>query len=181
MRIITGIAKNKPIKSLEGESVRPTSSRVKEAIFSSLQFDIEGRRVLDLFAGSGQLGLESLSRGAASCVFVDKSAASVETVSSNIKSTGLGKHFRLVNTDACSYLRGCDEKYDLVFLDPPYKAGLLPEVFALLDGVCTAGAIIICEHAADTALSDRIGEDIHMYKQSRYGKTSVTFYKKGGV
>ncbi len=179
MRIVTGSAKNKPLKTLEGDGVRPTSSRVKEAIFSTIQFDIKGRRVLDLFAGSGQLGLEALSRGAASCVFVDESRASVEVVKSNIKSTGLSDNARVVNLDAVAYLSGCHEKFDLVFIDPPYKAGLMPPVLAKIDKVCGEDVIVVCEHPSDIKLCVNIcGMDI--FKESRYGITSVTIFKKGG-
>ena len=119
MRIITGVAKGKRLVTPEGRDVRPTPERVKEGIFSALQFDIEGRRVLDLFAGSGQLGLEALSRGAESAVFVDASNASVKIVKQNIELTGFGNKAKVFCSDYTSFASACRDTFDIVFLDPP--------------------------------------------------------------
>ena len=133
MRIITGVAKGKRLVTPEGRDVRPTPERVKEGIFSALQFDIEGRRVLDLFSGSGQLGLEALSRGAESAVFVDVSNASVKIVKQNIELTGFGNKAKVFCSDYTSFASACRDTFDIVFLDPPYAAGLLmPAVKAVL-------------------------------------------------
>ena len=129
MRIITGSARGTRLASLEGEATRPTAERVKEAIFSSIQFDIEGRSVLDLFAGSGQLGLEALSRGATSAMFVDSSADAMTIVKANAKKTGFFDCSRFLISDYRSYLRKATGRdgYHLIFLDPPYALGLIPD------------------------------------------------------
>ena len=113
---------------------RPTTDRVKEGLFSALQCDIEGRRVLDLFAGTGQLGIECLSRGAASAVFVDRREDAVRLVRENLTLTGLQDRARVVRGDSLEYLRTAGERFDLVLLDPPYQAGLLEPALALLTG-----------------------------------------------
>ena len=105
--------------------MRPTPERVKEGIFSALQFDIEGRRVLDLFAGSGQLGLEALSRGAEGCTFVDASEESLNLVRKNIESTAFSDKAKAVRSDYAAFAAACRDTFDIVFLDPPYSAGLL--------------------------------------------------------
>ena len=122
MRVITGTARGRVLRTLEGEDVRPTTDRVKEAVFSIIQFEIEGRRVLDLFAGSGQLGIEALSRGAASATFVDMSKDSLSTVKYNLEHTKLGDNAKVVQTDALSFLKLTKDKFDIVFLDRHMRA-----------------------------------------------------------
>ena len=125
MRVITGIAGGRKLKSPEGEAVRPTTDQVKQAIFNILQFDLEGRRILDLFGGTGQLGIEALSRGAREAVFTDSSRTSVQLIRENLKRCGL--EGKVLQTDALSYLaRG--EKFDVIFIDPPYDGGLYQAV-----------------------------------------------------
>ena len=123
MRIITGSKRGKKLVTFEGEQVRPTTDRVKESLFNILQFQLEGRRFLDLFAGSGQIGLEALSRGAAQCVFVDASKESIRVVEKNVQSTGMGDRAKVVSSDFAAYLSGCRERFDIAFLDPPYRSG----------------------------------------------------------
>ena len=128
MRIITGSAKGVSLLTLEGDATRPTSARAKEALFSMLQFDIEGRRVLDLFGGSGQLGLEAHSRGAAACTFVDAAPEAVAVIRKNIEKTGFADRARVQNTDYRNFLRKCAaDGFDLVFLDPPYASDALAD------------------------------------------------------
>ena len=117
MRVITGSARGRRLKQLEGLETRPTTGRVKEAVFSILQFDIEGRRVLDLFAGTGQLGIEALSRGAASAVFVEKRRDAANLIRENLKLTELTARARVVGGEAEAFLAGCRERFDLIFLD----------------------------------------------------------------
>ena len=119
MRIITGTARGRRLMTLQGDAVRPTPERVKEALFSMLQFQLEGRRVLDLFAGSGQIGLEALSRGAREVVFVDASRESVSVVEKNIQSTGLSRGAKVVPMDSLLFLQRKNEPFDIAFLDPP--------------------------------------------------------------
>ena len=121
MRVITGTAGGRKLKSPYGNAVRPTTDHVKQAIFNILQYDMEGRRVLDLFGGTGQMGIEALSRGAREAVFVDSSRTSVLLIRENLKLCGFKAD--VLQSDALSYLqRG--EKFDIIFVDPPYDAGL---------------------------------------------------------
>ena len=130
MRVITGSARARRLKELEGMETRPTTDRVKEGLFNVLQFDIEGRRVLDLFAGTGQLGIECLSRGAASAVFVDKRPDAVKLIRENLKLCDLTDRARVVAGDSMEFLKSVREKFDLVLLDPPYQAELLEAAIA---------------------------------------------------
>ena len=153
MRVITGSARGRRLKELTGMETRPTTDKVKESLFSIIQFDIEGRRVLDLFAGTGQLGIEALSRGAASAVFIDRRADAVRLVKDNLELCGLSDRASVRCGDAMSYLRS-GEKFDLIFLDPPYAAGLLGpalEEIARFD-ICREHGIIVAESALETAL-----------------------------
>ncbi|MBE6541485.1 MAG: 16S rRNA (guanine(966)-N(2))-methyltransferase RsmD [Ruminococcaceae bacterium] len=153
MRVITGSARGTKLDTLESDNTRPTSDRVKEALFSMIQFDIEGRVVLDLFAGSGQLAIEALSRGAAKATLIDQSREAVDIIIENAKKTHLFEKCRISAADYKSFIRGASgrEKYDIVFLDPPYDSGLLPESLkALSDGDLFAnGAYIVCETDCD--------------------------------
>lgn len=181
MRIITGRARGSKLYTLEGENTRPTAERTKEAIFSIIQFDIEGRNVLDLFAGSGQLGLEAVSRGAAHADLVDKSKAAIEVIRKNMVKTKLALDCNAFCADFSDFLRGHKgrEKYDLVFLDPPYDAKVVPEGlknllrYELLKPYFT----IVCETRAaeDVFGGDKTLEGrFSIKKQSRYGAAVVT-------
>ncbi len=149
IQIITGTAKGKRLKTLEGDATRPTSQRIKEAMFSSIQFDIEGRRVLDLFAGSGQLGLEALSRGASGVMFTDMSRDAENIVKENAKSLGFFDKCRYLVTDYRNYIRKASgkERFDLVFIDPPYGMMCAADaVVRLLDGdMLNDGALLVLE------------------------------------
>ena len=127
MRVITGTARGKRLKELPGLDTRPTTDRVKEGLFNIIQFDIEGRRVLDLFAGTGQLGIEALSRGAAFCDFVDRNPAAVKIVRENLQATGLADRGTVHNRDFAAFLPGIRRRYDLIFLDPPYALPALEQ------------------------------------------------------
>ena len=184
MKIITGSKKGKRLISLEGDATRPTSERIKEAIFSSIQFDIENRRVLDLFAGSGQLGLEALSRGAACAVFVDGAKNAVEIVRRNAERTHLQDKARIVASEALSFLRGCREQpFDLVLLDPPYASGLIPRCLEALSahGLLAEDALIVTE-CGDPAhvfgQNEALAEKFEIVKQNKYGIAYVTVLKK---
>ena len=179
MRIITGTARGIRLSTPEGEEItRPTTEKVKEAVFSSIQFDIEGREVLDLFAGSGQLGLEALSRGAESCTFVDASDASLNLVRKNLESTDLSEKAKVVRSDYAAFAAASRDTFDIVFLDPPYSAGLLmPAVKAVLPLMSDYG-VIVCEHPPEVKLDEEIG-GFKIAKAYRYGKVLVTVYRKG--
>lgn len=176
MRVITGIARGTKIETLAGTDVRPTADRVKEALFSILQFELEGRRVLDLFAGSGQLGIEALSRGAAQAVFVDASRESVELVKRNLARTHLEKQARVVSGDAIAFLAGKAEPFDIALLDPPYRKGLLEQALAQMPRVMKPTGIIVCEHPEDETLPETIGAFVRL-RTYRYGKIRLTTYR----
>ena len=180
MRVITGSARGRRLKELTGMETRPTTDKVKESLFSIIQFDIEGRRVLDLFAGTGQLGIEALSRGAASAVFIDRRADAVRLVKDNLELCGLSDRASVRCGDAMSYLRS-GEKFDLIFLDPPYAAGLLGpalEKIARFD-ICREHGIIVAESALETALP-ALAPPYTLYREYRYGKIKLTVYHRGG-
>ena len=177
MRIISGTAKGRKLRTLAGDDVRPTSDKVKEGIFSSIQFDIEGRRFLDLFAGSGQMGLEALSRGAVSAVFIDSSAESIRICKENISSLGFDSASKVIRSDAISYLSLCGDKFDIAFLDPPYAAGILEKALTLVAGKMSDYGTIICEHPSEVTLPEKTG-GFTVYRKYRYGKINVTTYKK---
>ncbi len=149
MRIITGTARGTKLLAPEGENTRPTSERVKEAVFSMLQFELEGRSVLDLFAGSGQMALEALSRGAARATLIDASREANAVIIENAKKTHLFDRCRVSCADWSTFIRGAAgrETYHIVFLDPPYADGVLAEVLRKLDesGILAPGAAIVCE------------------------------------
>lgn len=178
MRVITGKARGRRLETLEGTDVRPTTDKVKEAVFSSIQFDIEGRRVLDLFAGSGQLGIEALSRGAESAVFVDLNPEAVAVINRNIKATGFESRAKVIRADYFSFAASASDKFNIAFLDPPYKAGLLEKALNTVTGIMSENGIIICEHPADVALPEAAGI-FTLSRRAKYGKISVSIYKKG--
>lgn len=178
MRVITGIARGRRLESPADESVRPTAERAKEALFSALQFELENTAVLELFAGSGQLGIEALSRGAASCVFVDNARESVELCKRNLAHCGLMSKARVAQMDAVAYLRGCRDHFDIALLDPPYRAGHWDETLPLLAARMNPAGVIVCETPADsTELPDTIG-DFRVAKTYKHGIALLTFYRR---
>lgn len=177
MRVITGTARGRRLQTLDGITTRPTAERVKEALFSILQFELEGRRVLDLFAGSGQLGLEAISRGAARCVFVDSSRSAVEIVQKNIEACGFSAQCDVVCTDYNSYLASGREVFDIVLLDPPYDTGILEDALQRCERSVVPGGVVVCEHPSTQTLPPQVGTLI-CHKVYRYGKVGVTVYRK---
>ena len=175
MRVITGSARGRRLITLEGEDVRPTTDRVKEAMFSAVQFEVEGRQVLDLFAGSGQMAVEALSRGAARAVLVDAAKASLAVAEKNLTSTGLRDRAVLVNADFSSYLASCWERFDLVFLDPPYRKGLVDKALAGLVAAdaLAPGCVIVAETAQEEAFA--VPEALCIADSRKYGKSRLHF------
>lgn len=177
MRVITGTARGVSLKAPKGMDTRPTMDQVKEGIFSAIQFEVEGRRALDLFAGSGQLGIEALSRGARSAVFVDESRAAVQLVRTNLA------HCRLqgdvVQGESLGYLRTCG-KFDLIFLDPPYDTGLLDKALAnvVQFDILAEGGIIVCESRREKELP-QLPQPYYLLTERSYGKIKLTLYGKG--
>ncbi len=176
MRVITGSARGRRLASPEGLDVRPTSDRVKEAIFSIVQFEIEGRKVLDLFAGSAQLGIEALSRGAEQCVFVEQKNTVAEIVKKNITTVGFTDKSKIVNSDAFSYIKTTSEKFDLAFLDPPYEGNLIAKALPDLVLRMNEGSVIVCE--SDSAATLPMSEgNFRISRQYRYSSTMITVYR----
>ncbi|MBR2930174.1 MAG: 16S rRNA (guanine(966)-N(2))-methyltransferase RsmD [Clostridia bacterium] len=177
LRIITGTAKGKKLLSLEGEATRPTSDRIKGAMFSSIQFDIEQRRVLDLFAGTGQLGLEAMSRGAASVTFVDSEREAMEIVKKNAMTTGFFSSCRYSVSDWRNFIRKASGRdvYDLVFIDPPYAMECCIEALAMLRDkkLIIPGALAVLESGTEdmSAISELHGFEV--LKSTAYGKKTA--------
>lgn len=177
MRIVSGTVRGKKLCTPDGNDVRPTIDRVKEAVFSSLQFDIEGRRVLDLFAGSGQLGLEALSRGAEHCCFIDGSKKSLEAVEANIKTCGFDEKSSVFFLDSFEFLKNTDERFDIAFLDPPYGKGLIDKAMPLLINKMSDYGVIVCEHNKEDKLCEEYG-GFRIQKTKKYGIVYITYYRK---
>lgn len=179
MRIITGRARGVRLDTLEGLSTRPTSEKVKEAVFSTIQFELEGRRVLDLFAGSGQLALEALSRGASRAVLVDSSKDAAEVIRRNAVKTKLFPDVKVMVCDykaAISKLKNT-EKFDLVFCDAPYAAKLTADAIdrVIRAGLLSDAAIVVTESDE----SEPVGFDgLNIRKHGKYGKTYITVYER---
>lgn len=176
MRVITGICRGKKLKTLETMDTRPTADKVKEAVFSAIQFDVPAANVLDLFAGSGQLGIEALSRGAAHCVFVDKNPAAAAIIKENIRSCNFNGTSRVLNMDSLEYLKAAKSGIDIAFLDPPYGCGLIEKALPLLDCKLNEGALAVCEHEKELVLPESCGR-FELHKRYKYGKIAVTIYK----
>ncbi len=176
MRVITGSARGRRLKTPEGQDIRPTTDNVKESVFNILQFDIEGRRVLDLFAGTGQLGIECLSRGAREVVFIDADRDAVKIVKENLKTCGFSAP--VLQQDALSFLNNCG-KFDLVFIDPPYDAGLYEPVLEKINSVdiLSDGGIILCESRRETVLPE-MRRPYYKKKEYRYGRVKLSLYAK---
>ncbi len=179
MRIITGKARGVKLATLEGLSTRPTAEKVKEAVFSMIQFDIEGRRVLDVFAGSGQMALEALSRGAKDAVLIDSSKDAAEIIRANALKTKLFPDVRVIVSDyktALHQLSGI-ERFEIVFCDAPYAAKLTGDVLERLidEGLLADGATVVCESDEDKVYKI---EGLSLYKQAHYGKSYISIYKK---
>ena len=181
MRVITGTARGRKLSAVPGEDTRPTSANVKEAVFNIIQFDIQGRRVLDLFAGTGQMGIETLSRGAAHAVFVDSRAEAAKTVWENVKLTGFQDQSTVLPADALGVLERTRDKFGLVFLDPPYGSDLLEKTLKKIweFDILTAGGIIVCESSVDKMLPEP-PEPYKKGREYRYGKRKITLYTREG-
>ena len=179
MRVITGTARGRRLKTPENYDIRPTTDNVKESVFNIIQFDIEGRRVLDLFAGTGQLGIECLSRGAAEAVFIDENTAAVKIVKENLKTCGFTA--AVLQQDALSYLRHCG-KFDLIFVDPPYDSGLYESVLETINSVdiLSDGGIILCESRREKTLPDMCAP-YRKKKEYNYGRVKLTVYIKDSL
>ena len=182
MRVIAGTARSVPLLSRDGLDTRPTTDRVKEAVFNIIQFEIEGRQVLDLFGGSGQMAIEALSRGAAGAVIVDQSRESFSVIQQNLKKTRLADRAPVVCADYMDFLRRADRKFDLIFLDPPYREKFLENALNRISeiDILKSGGIIVCERPAEKALPDSY-PGFQRVRDYRYGKTGITVYRAGAL
>lgn len=176
MRVISGSAKLRRLEPVKGQDIRPTSDRVKEAIFTIIQFDIEGKNVLDLFAGTGQLGIEALSRGAQGAVFLDNSPTAIETVRKNLLNTGFYTKAKVYKMSYDAYLRTSSERFDIAFLDPPYNKNLLPPALYAVADRMNPGSLIVCEHSDKDVLPPSVG-NFETLRTYRYGTVRVTLYR----
>jgi len=179
MRVITGSAKGMKLATLEGETTRPTKESVKEAVFSMIQFELEGARVLDLFAGSGQMGIEALSRGASSCVFTDRQPEAVKIIKDNLTHTKLMSKARVACCDYAAALRNA--VYDIAFVDPPYSEGFMARLLPPLALCMSEGGVIICESDVHDEMPTRIpceGGDFAVAVSRRYVRSVITVYRR---
>jgi 16S rRNA (guanine(966)-N(2))-methyltransferase RsmD len=175
MRVIAGEWRGRPLKAPPGAATRPTSDRVREALFSILASRVPGARVLDLFAGSGALGIEALSRGAAHATFVDDAPAAIRAIEANLKAVGSAAPVR--RTDALRFLAGARDRgalYDLVFLDPPYRHAerLAPALSEALPAVLAPGAVAVAESDRRTPLD----LTLPLHDERRYGDTLIRIH-----
>ncbi len=176
MRVITGSARGTRLNAPEGMDVRPTTDKVKESIFNIVQFELPDREILDLFAGSGQLGIEALSRGAAHATFVDSSERSLKFVRENLEKTHLTEKATVRKAECRQFLSTTRDTFDVAFLDPPYRKQMLDTVLPLLVPHMSEGGVILCETAAEEELPETV-ENFKVYKEYRYGKIKLTVYR----
>ncbi len=176
MRVITGTARGRRLKTPDNYDIRPTTDNVKESVFNIIQFDIEGRQVLDLFAGTGQLGIECLSRGAAGAVFVDRDRDAVSIVKDNLKTCGMKA--TVLQEDSISFLNHCG-KFDVIFIDPPYDSDLYESALKIINlvDILSEGGIIICEARREKVLPE-MTEPYRKRKEYNYGKVKICIYTK---
>ena len=178
MKVITGSRRGRRLDTLDGEEVtRPTAQSTKEALFSAIQFELEDKKVLDLFAGSGQLGIEAISRGARHCTFVESNKQAYAVVEQNIKKCKIEDKCTLVFSQASSFLMN-KNIFDIVFADPPYHKGLIEECLPRLVGMMNDGGVIICESARDEELPENV-DGWCVDRVRNYGKTKLSYYRKG--
>lgn len=179
MRVITGSARGVRLETPQGLDTRPTTERVKESLFSAIQFEIEGRQVLDLFAGCGQLGIEALSRGAERAVFIDTSKDSIRLIRTNLKKTKLEDRATVLQSDYLAYLKRCRQKFGLIFLDPPYAETFLEQALAAIYefDILASGGIIVTERPKGKTLDAEWAGYVRS-KDYGFGASCVTLFRK---
>ena len=177
MRVVTGKARGRKLATLPGLETRPTTEMAKEAIFSAIQFELEGAMVLDLFAGSGQMGIEALSRGAKFAVFVDSNREAQNIIRQNLQHTGLYSQSRVVAMDYLGFLQSSVDQFDILFMDPPYSQGMLEQALPLAEKRMKEGGILICETDKNESLPQQVGR-FTAKKEYRYGRCKFTLYRQ---
>ena len=179
MRVIAGNAKGIALKTPDGMETRPTADRVKEALFSILQFDLPGTRVLDLFGGTGQLGIEALSRGAKSAVFVDAREEACKLIKENLRRTKYQDAATVVRSDYMDYLKRCKDKFQIILLDPPYAEVYLENSLKKISeiDILQSGGIMVAERPLGKDLPWEF-EGFTRSRDYKYGKILLTLYRK---
>ena len=179
MRVITGKARGIVLKTPDGDLTRPTADRVKEAVFSMLQFEIQGAVVLDLFGGTGQLGIEALSRDARRAVFVDAREDACRLIRENLKRTKLLEQSTVIRSDYLVYLKKCREMFDVIFLDPPYAEEYLENSLKMITeiDILQSGGIIVAERPAEKALDFEFS-GYERSKDYKYGSVLIAIFRK---
>ena len=179
MRVITGKARGVQLKTPDGMTTRPTADRVKEALFSIIQFEIPGAKVLDLFGGTGQLGIEALSRGAKSAIFVDAGEPACKLIRENLRRTKLEADAKVIRSDYLEYLKRCRENFNIIFLDPPYAEVFLENALNCIGeiDILQSGGIIVTERPLGKDLNVEL-PGFERSKDYKYGKTVLAIYRK---
>ena len=177
MRVTGGIGRGQRLKVPSGSRVRPTSDKVKQALFNILGDRVVGASFLDLFAGAGGIGIEALSRGAGRVVFVDSSRESLTAIKRNIEQTGFHDRARVVPSNVETFLRKASESYDIVFLDPPYAEAMQPLLELIAgSGVVNPAGIVVAEHFKKQLSPEKAGA-LTLYREAKYGDTVLAFYE----
>ena len=179
LRVISGSARGKKLLCTDGKNVRPTLDRVKESVFNMIAFDIPDSLVLDLFSGSGALGIEALSRGAKQCTFVDNSPQSILVTKKNLESTHLLDESIVINSDSIDFLNKCDKKFDIIFIDPPYETDLYQKSLKKIkeNGLLNNNGFIILEYDTETTPPfDFCGFEV--FKEKQYGRVKILLMKE---
>ena len=178
MRVITGSARGRRLIEPSGKDIRPTTDQVKESVFNILQFDIEGRKFLDLFGGTGQMGIEALSRGAETVTFVDSDVSSVRLIRENLKLTGFSDKASVIQGNSIAFLENCG-KFDIIYIDPPYKTSLAEEALRKINqfDILKDNGIIVCESMYGTAMPELLPPYVKK-SERKYGRIGITVYVK---
>jgi 16S rRNA (guanine966-N2)-methyltransferase len=184
MRVIAGLAKGRRLKTPKGSELRPTADRVKEALFNILPHDLSGRRVLDLFAGTGNLSVEALSRGAERALLIDFSREATKVIEENLRSIGFAAKSRVLTASvfkAARALARSGERFELIFLDPPYDQGLVEDTLRTIakEGLLEENGVIVAEHSVREKVQERYGGygGLALSDQRRYGDTELSFFR----
>lgn len=181
MRVIAGSAKSLKLKTIEGMETRPTQDRIKETLFNMIQYDIPGCLFLDLFAGSGGIGIEALSRGAREAYFVESAGKPIRCIKENLRHTHLNEYATVMATDVSSAIEKLSGKvFDFIFMDPPYAKGFEKKILTLLDqsSICGQDTIVIVESSLDTEISEEWFENLKIIREKDYKTNKHTFLRK---
>lgn len=177
MRVISGSARGVTLVMLEGLETRPTAEKVKEAMFSAINFDLPGAHVLDIYAGSGQLGIEALSRGASDCTFVERSRAACAVIRKNIEKAKFSEKSRVITADCEIFLSQKSRGYDIIISDPPYRKGTPDAILPMLADLTAEGGLVLLETERGYQAPAQCG-GLRLHKTYHYGNTAVHLYRK---